>query len=139
MIMPIFSVRDLQASISFYRDTLGFKASIVTQGADGQDDFAIVNLGDQVTIGLGLKPEHAHGAVGVSFMVYVPAETDIDAFYATVSAKTSSITQPLHDEYWGDRLFELRDPDGYYLNFCKTTQQMDVSEISEAHRAQQMG
>lgn len=135
MIMPILSVKDVNAAVAFYRDVLGFEVRTVMQGADGQDNFAIVNF-DKADFGLSLQPATAKGGEGVAFMVYVANDRDIDAYYSKVKGKTSNIYEELHDEYWGDRLFALRDADGYSLSFCKTTQQMEMSEIADAHKAQ---
>lgn len=135
MIMPILAVKDVNASVAFYRDVLGFEVRTVMQGADGTDNFGIVNFCGS-DFGLTLAGDAAKGGEGVVFMVYVTEDVNIDAYYEKVKAKTSNIYDPLHDEYWGDRLFTLRDADGYALSFCQTTQQMAISEIADAHKAQ---
>lgn len=135
MIMPILSVKDIEASIAFYRDMLGFNHDFTLPGPDGAPTFAGVSLG-KAAFGLDLQPQSAKGGEGVIFMVYVPDETDLDAYYTQLQAKGVKIEQPIRDEYWGDRLFSLRDNSGYYLSICKTVRQMTMEEIAKAASAQ---
>ncbi len=135
MIMPILGVKDIEASIAFYRDNLGFNLGVTMPGADGKTNFAIVDLGGKVMIGLSLDHQTAQRGNGVVFMAYVPDEQNIDSYYDDVQKRGTAITTPIKTEYWGDRVFELKDPDGYLLSFCKTVKQMTPEEIVAAGTA----
>ncbi len=135
MIMPILSVKDIEASIAFYRDMLGFNHDFTMPGPDGTPTFAGVSLG-KAAFGLDLQPQSAKGGEGVIFMVYVADDADLDAYYAQVQARGVKIEQEIKDEYWGDRVFGVRDNSGYYLNICKTVKQMSMDEIAKAASAQ---
>ncbi len=137
MIMPMLSVKDVDASVQFYTEKLGFKTSVLMKGASGEHVFAIVQLG-QAHLGLGaILEEHnipePRGA-GVSFMVYVPEDTDIDAHYEAVKAKGVPIAEAIKTEYWGDRVYSVKDPDGYHLTMTKTVKQVSNEEIQEHMR-----
>lgn len=134
MIMPILVVKDLDSSVKFYKDSLGFNHDVTMPGADGTLNFAIVSLNNNaVSIGLQLEAEPpAHRGDGVVFMVYVSNETDIDQYYADVQKRGVTIHQPIKTEYWGDRVFSVKDPDGYYLSLCKTVKQLSMDEIAQA-------
>lgn len=129
MIMPILAVKDVDASIAFYKDVLGFNHDFSLPGPDNQTSFAGISLG-KAAFGLSAEPDAATGGAGVVFMVYVADDADLDAYYAEVQNKGAVIDQPIKDEYWGDRVFSLRDPTGYYLSFCKTVKQMTMEEIA---------
>jgi PhnB protein len=131
MIMPILAVKDVDASIAFYRDVLGFNHDFSLPGPDGKTSFAGVSLG-KAAFGISLEPEAAKGGEGVVFMVYVADDQDLDAYYAEVQGRGAKIDQPIKDEYWGDRVFSLRDPTGYMLSICKTVRQMTMEEIAAA-------
>lgn len=131
MIMPILAVKDVDASIAFYKDVLGFNHDFSMPGPDNKTSFAGVSLG-KAAFGLSLEPEAAKGGEGVVFMVYVADDADLDAYYAEVESRGAKIEQPIKDEYWGDRVFSLRDPSGYYLSMCKTVRQMSAEEIAAA-------
>lgn len=133
MIMPILAVKDVEASIAFYTQKLGFNHDFSLPGPDGTAVFAGVSLGKS-GFGLSLEPEASQGGPGVVFMVYVPDDADIDAIYADVTAKGVKLEQDIKTEYWGDRVFSVRDIDGYYISLCKTVKQMTMDEIADAAR-----
>lgn len=132
MIMPILNVKDVDASVAFYQDKLDFHHDM-TMKPDGTSIFAVVAWGREVVFGLNLAP--TIGAAGVEFMLYLPGDRDIDQFYASVKARGVTITEELKDTYWGDRVFSVKDPDGYLLTVAKTIKQMTLEE-AEANRKQ---
>lgn len=132
MIMPILAVKDLEASITFYKHKLGFTHDFTMPGPDGKPNFAIVNLGDSAMIGLQLDARTEQRGNGVVFMVYLPDGIDIDQLYADVQARSAKIDTPIKTEYWGDRLFSLHDPDGYYVSLTKTVKQVSPEDIIRA-------
>jgi PhnB protein len=131
MIMPILAVKDVDASVDFYTNKLGFHHDFSMPGPDNKTFFAGVSLG-KAAFGFSAEPDAAKGGEGVVFMVYVADDADLDAYYADVQRRGAEIEQPIKDEYWGDRVFSLRDPTGYYLTFCKTVKQMSAEEIAAA-------
>lgn len=135
MIMPILSVKDVVASIAFYRDKLGFAVGMEMPGEDGKPNFAVLNMGDGVTIGLQLDTTLTQRGDGVVFMMYVPDSTDIDQYYGEVKGRGVGIIEEINTGYWGDRLFSVKDPDGYWVSLCKTVQQMSNEEIQMAGSA----
>ena len=138
MIMPALTVNDVEASIAFYRDMLGFRHDMSMEGTDGKPVFAIVGLGAAV-FGLGYdevnspKPPYAPG---VQFMVYLPEDESIDSYYASVKAKGVKIDEELADTYWGDRTFSIHDPNGYWLTFAVTIKQVAVEDMEAYLREQ---
>ncbi|MBK9124696.1 MAG: VOC family protein [Chloroflexi bacterium] len=135
MIMPFLSVKDVDESIAYYVDKLGFRVDFNMAGPEGKAQMAGVSLGNS-GFGLAYDPESAKGGEGVMFMVYVPDDMDIDAYYADVKARDAKIESDIKTEYWGDRVFSVRDIDGYYISLCKTVKQMTMDEIAEAARNQ---
>jgi uncharacterized glyoxalase superfamily protein PhnB len=129
MIVPVLSVKDVDASIAFYNEKLGFKTDMVLAGPDGVNAFAGVSLGNS-TFMLSLA-ETPNAGQGVVFMIYIPEEADIDKVYADVQAKGVAIVEPLKTEYWGDRVFSIKDPDGFYLSVCKTVHTPDMQHIAD--------
>lgn len=134
MIMPIFTVQDVDASIAFYTEKLGFKQDFVMAEPNGKNTFGIVSLG-KAMIGLGIAPDQPRGGAGVDFMVYIPEEADLDKHYADVQARGVKIAAPIEDKYWGDRTYSVLDPDGYHLTFAKTVKQVPMEEIQEIMRS----
>lgn len=136
MILPLLKVKNVDASVKFYVEQLGFNNAFNMQGPDGVNAFAFVDLG-KPTIGLSLaQDDNAGVGKGVELMIYVAAETDIDTYYAEVQQKSVKIEAPLATQYWGDRTFTIHDPDGYVLTISKTVQEMTF-EQAEASRNNQ--
>ncbi len=133
MIMPNLTVKDVDASIAFYKDKLGFTHDM-TLAPEGKSIFAIVRLGTQAVIGVGVDDHVTQKpyAPGVQFMIYLPDDRNIDDYYAQVQANGVAIDEPLADTYWGDRAFSIHDPNGYLLTFAVTVKQVPVAEM-EAH------
>lgn len=133
MILPLLKVKNVDASVKFYVEKLGFNNAFNMQGPDGVNAFAFVDLG-KPTIGLSLEQSDNTGAgKGVEFMVYLPDETDIDTYYADVKGKGVKIEAELATQYWGDRTFTIHDPDGYVITLSKTIKEMTFEE-AEANR-----
>jgi len=120
-ISPFFIVKDLQASIAFYRDRLGFQLDF--QGPDGGVFYAGVSRDG---IGIMLKvilpdvlpcPNHARHpwARWDAYIYTLDPDTLFDEFrqHGVSFVKELSF---IDDGLWG---FEITDADGYVLAFFK--------------------
>lgn len=128
MIVPILSVSDVDESISFYTEKLGFTKDFSMPGPDGKTGFGSVRLG-QAVIMVGTDDDLANVGKGVQFMTYVPEEIDIDAYYAETKARGTEIAEEIKSAYWGDRCFTVHDPDGYRITLSKTVRDVPMEEI----------
>ena len=120
-IAPLFIVRDVPASLAFYRDRLGFE--ITFQGPEPNDIFfGIVRRGEATimlkSVGLDPVPNHTRdigqGWARWDAYLHVP---DPDALAAEFSSRGLSFFRPLKNDGDGLRGFELQDADGYVLFF----------------------
>ena len=119
-ITPFFIVADLDASLGFYRDRLGFA---VTFRGPADDPFFGMVARDAAQImfkvvGVPPLPNHVRepGARWDAF-VYAP---DPDALAAEFASRRVTLSAPLKDDDDGLRGFELTDLDGYVLFFGRT-------------------
>ncbi len=112
-------VSDMQTSIDFYTNVLGFEQ------LDDDESYVPVRSG-AVTIGLGpsagLHPLHhflpevtkSRRGLGVEIVLEVD---DVKAFYEKVKASGyQGKISPLRKQSWGLTDFRVVDPDGYYLH-----------------------
>lgn len=118
-VTPSFTATDLQRSIAFYRDVLGFvvgeewREDGALQGCEihagavtfmlGQDDFA---KGKDRTKGLGTR-------------VWCSTAQDLDRLAAEIKARGGVLDQEPQLMPWGDRVFMISDPDGFKLTFVQ--------------------
>jgi catechol 2,3-dioxygenase-like lactoylglutathione lyase family enzyme len=117
-ISPFFIVGDVDQTIAFYRDRLGFAATFQEPAA--QPFFAIV-VRDGVQLffksATGVAPlpnAYRHPSMRWDAFVYAP---DPDALAAEFLKRGAALSEPLKDTHDGLRGFEITDPDGHVLFF----------------------
>lgn len=117
-ISPSFIVSDVDQTIAFYRDKLGFETRLREPEQD--PFFAIIGRdGAQIFIksdkDVSPLPNHMrHHYMRWDAFVYVP---DPDALAADFAEHGADFSKPLEDTHDGLRGFEICDPDGYVLFF----------------------
>lgn len=134
MILPILSVSDVDASLAFYTQKLGFTERMSMPGPDGITTFAGIALGEANF--MLSREEVEHKGQGVVFMVYVPEGTSIDTVYQEVKDRGVAIAQEIKTEYWGDRIFTIHDPDGYNITFCEEVEPIDIEHVEKVMRGE---
>ncbi|HEX4440362.1 MAG TPA: VOC family protein [Thermoanaerobaculia bacterium] len=114
---PQFLVDDLERSLAFYEDRLGFARDFVYEGF-----YASVSRGGAV-IHLKCAPklaaERAHRKAEEHLDAYV-AVSGVEELYAELAGRRTPIARPLERRPWGARDFYVEDPDGYVLCFSES-------------------
>lgn len=120
-ISPFFIVRDLQETIAFYRECLGFETSF--SSPEPKPFFAIINPdGVQIfikEIGKEIEPipnKQRHEWARWDAYVYTP---DPDILADEINAGCGDKRALVEDTDDGLRGFEIVDPNGYVLFFGK--------------------
>lgn len=117
-ISPFFIVSNVNQTIAFYRDKLGFETTF--QQPDQDPFFAVIRRdGAQLLIKSDPSVSPLPNAKRHPFMrwdafVYAP---DPDGLAAELAGHGVGFSEPLKDTDDGLRGFEIVDPDGYVL-FC---------------------
>jgi catechol 2,3-dioxygenase-like lactoylglutathione lyase family enzyme len=115
---PSFTVNDLQKSLAFYRDVLGFTPR--ERWEEGGVLQGIELVAGSVTFWLG-QDDWKKGrdrVKGEAFRMYCSTAQDIDALAARVKAGGGTIVDGPKDEPWGGRAFAVRDYDGFTITFA---------------------
>jgi catechol 2,3-dioxygenase-like lactoylglutathione lyase family enzyme len=117
-ISPSFIVSNVEETIAFYRDKLGFE--IRFQQPERNPFFAIIGR-DGAQIFIKAEKDIApvpnskrHPHLRLDAFVYAP---DPDALAAEFTAAGTAFSAPLQDTHDGLRGFEISDPNGYVLFF----------------------
>ncbi|WP_395024906.1 VOC family protein [Comamonas odontotermitis] len=107
-VSPIFSVTDLQQSMDFYRDVLGF--DIAWSWGDPPDIAAVCRDCVEITLiqRAGASPA---GASHASFRV-----SEVEAYYHGLVEAGARIVVPIGDRPYGMRDFRMVDPSGNELS-----------------------
>jgi uncharacterized glyoxalase superfamily protein PhnB len=116
-VMPIIAVASVDAARDFYVDTLGFTHMMGVVGKDGQLDFCSVLLGEAQVMFTRDRPVTTVSAgTAQAVEIYLEVE-DVDALHARLQKKGVPVVDPLTLQWWGDRTFKVRDPNGYVIWF----------------------
>ncbi len=107
------TVKELEKSVAWYTDVLGFTVSRKIE-RDGKLRGVAVQAGD-VRLLLnqddGAKGWDRVKGVGMSFQITV--SQDVDALAHRATAHGAKLETELTDAPWGARFFRVRDPDGF--------------------------
>jgi uncharacterized glyoxalase superfamily protein PhnB len=109
------TVKDLAASLAWYRDVLGFtvdeeyqhEGKLMGAGLTAGNVFLMLVQDD------GAKGWDRIKGEGMSF--YFSTEQDIDDLAARIKAAGGTLDSEPADMPWGARIFRLADPDGFKL------------------------
>ena len=132
-----FLVESIERSVAFYRDVLGFEVTFQTTAPDGKLGHAEVRSGAAAVMfdRLDWSPETANAPRGNGTNLYFDVgDADIDAYFERVRSRGADVAQEIQDQFWGDRHFVIRDPDGYYLSFAKKVRDVSPEEIETTLR-----
>ena len=109
--------KDLQASIRFYRDGIGFPVG-ETYENEGKVVAAVVSAGDcRIVLNQDdgkLGWDRIKGQ-GFYLQINVAAPADVDAAAARIKAAGGKLIDEPADRYWGVRMFQFNDLDGFKL------------------------
>ena len=109
--------KDLEASIRFYRDAIGFTVA-QTFESDGKVAVAVVAAGDcRIVLNQDdgkLGWDRIKGQ-GFYLQINVVAPADVDAAASRIKAAGGTLLDEPADRHWGVRMFQFKDLDGFKL------------------------
>ena len=115
-IIPQFLVDDLDRSIAYYRDRLGFVLDFVYDSfyaSVSRDGFAIhLKESPKLPAERALRKEQEHLDAHISV-------TGIRLLYGEVQKREAKVIKPLEERPWACLDFYVEDPDGYILGFSE--------------------
>ena len=115
---PNLMVEDVNATVEFYRDVLGFDL-LVTVPDSGTFDWAMMKCGEAEIMfqarGSLIEelPAFEGAEIGGSLTLYFEVE-DVESFHERIKDKVSVI-QEMETKFYGMREFYIRDCNGYTL------------------------
>ena len=113
------NVADEQASARFARDHLGFVEEMANDGfislsrPDAGFNLIFLRTGLQT-----FKPDHLRGHAADGLLVVFVVD-DIDGEYARLQSAGVPITTPIETEPWGERYFQMSDPNGVVIQLVQ--------------------
>lgn len=113
--IPILAISNSAQAEDYYCRVLGFQKTFAYRSDPKRSDPCYLGVvRDGVALHLdSFKPERA-GRTSAFLWV-----SDVDQFYAEISARGAICQLPPTDQTWGNRETHIRDPDGNVLCFAK--------------------
>ncbi|MDP1570388.1 MAG: VOC family protein [Vicinamibacterales bacterium] len=121
-ITPNLIVRDIDASLRFYRDVLGFTVTTTVPDAPPfvfvwlERDGVPVFLNDAATVDHDLPGAGQRPPGGTATLFF--AVTGVDAYHALIAPQVTVI-MPIKTQFYGMREFAIEDPDGHIITFAE--------------------
>ena len=115
-LMPVLTVNDVEESVAWYRDVLGFYVAQEMK-LDGRLAGASLRAG-AVEI-LLTQDDFVKGRdrrKGVGFRLYCTTAQDIDDLADAIESRGGVLSQGPKDQSWGVRDFAVTDPDGFQIS-----------------------
>ncbi|WP_395294703.1 VOC family protein [Kitasatospora hibisci] len=115
------TVEDVAASAAFLEQHFGFAEQMAADGfaSLGREDAGLnvvyLKRGNDV-LPEGFRDQHAAGLI-LAFVV-----TDLVGEEARLRAEGVEITMPLREEPWGEKLFQVTDPNGVIVQLVEWAQ-----------------
>jgi len=128
---PNLLVADVERSLTFYIDVLGFTRGMTVPDA-APFVFASVSSGaveiffNEAATASREYPAFAGKPLGATGTMFIEV-TDIDAFHDQIGQRVK-ITKAIETQWYGMREFGIEDPDGYLITFAQRVEQPEKNE-----------
>jgi PhnB protein len=140
-VTPYLVVDGANAAIDFYKQVLDAQERMRMDAPGGKIGHAELELGDSLIMladefpEMGARSPKAVGGTPVSVMVYVE---DVDAVMARAVEAGATVTRPVENQFYGDRLGEFEDPFGHRWDIATHVEDVPPEEMGK-RAAEAMG
>ena len=137
-VTPHLICRDAASAIDFYVRAFGAQEHGRMPGPDGKIMNAMISIeGGSImlvdeNVEYGMRGPQSLGGSPLSVHVYV---ADVDSFADHAEAEGAKITQPVADQFWGDRFCMMVDPFGHNWSFATHKTDLAPEEMGQAAEA----
>lgn len=134
------NVPSIEDTAAWYERILGWTGHFDTFDQAGQCLFGSVMLQESPFVGLNLArsadSRPLKPCTHCSSWIYVQ---DVDAVYARVMEQGWPVEAAIENQFWGERLFKLRDLNGHQLVITQQIENVGLEEIRARQRAMDKG
>ncbi|MEX2467222.1 MAG: VOC family protein [Gemmatimonadota bacterium] len=117
-VTPAITVDDVDESLKFYRDLLGFVVDEIWEQEGRRVGAALVAGSVTLLLSLDDGDKGADRVKGQGFRLHLSTIQDVDHLAAKVEARGGSLHEGPTDMPWGARAFTVIDPDGFKLTIA---------------------
>src|SRR6185369_9432400 len=114
-VSPAFTVNDLNRSLAWYRDVLGFKTDERWEQDGKLMGVSLKAGGVTLMIAQDDWKKGRDRKKGEGFRLYCATKQNVDALAKKIESRGGKLDSPPTDQPWGTRDFGLTDPDGFKI------------------------
>ena len=114
-VSPALTVNDLNRSLAWYRDVLGFKTDERWEQDGKLMGVSLKAGGVTLMIAQDDWKKGRDRKKGEGFRLYYETKQNVDALAKKIEARGGKLDSPPTDQPWGTRDFALTDPDGFKI------------------------
>ena len=116
---PSFTVNDLDKSLGWYRDVLGFDVEETWKSDDGKVMGVSLKAGDvSFMIGQDDWKKGRDRRKGEGFRIYCETKRSVDDLAKRIESRGGRLDSGPTDQPWGVRDISLTDPDGFKITIA---------------------
>jgi PhnB protein len=133
-VTPYLACGDAARAIDFYKKAFGATELVRMGGPDGKIGHAEIKIGtSRIMLAdehpeIGARSPQAFGGTPVSIMLYVK---DVDAVVKQAVAAGATVTRPVEDKFYGDRMGSLTDPFGHAWHVATHKEDVPMEELQQ--------
>ena len=114
-VSPGITVNDLEASLKWYCDVVGFYLKEKFEHEGEVRGAALVAGGQSIMLSQDDWAKGRDRVKGQAIRLYLQTPQDVDEVAAAIKARGGTLAREPTDMPWGARTFDLVDPDGFQL------------------------
>ena len=134
---PAVIYKDPDAALDWLENAFGFERSMVITDADGNLSHAEMTVGECFLMvgaewaGHVASPASVGGKNTQSVHVHLH-EDDIESHHDRAVAAGAQIVREPEDQFYGDRVYAAKDPEGHIWTFSQTVRQISRKDAERA-------
>jgi uncharacterized glyoxalase superfamily protein PhnB len=132
-VAPYLLYEDLDSAVDWLVAAFGFVIEKRMSGPDGRGFHAeLRHKGSLVMAGRPeLEYKNPAHLGGVTQLVYVYVD-DVDRHYEVAKAAGAKILKEPADQFYGDRTYNVEDPEGHHWSFAQRVREVTADEMRQA-------
>ena len=136
-VTPSLTLKNSLKALEFYKKAFNAKVLGVFPSPDGKSTMhATMQIGDSILM-MGdeapqCKSAETFGGSPSTFYIYTE---DADAFFNRAIQAGAVSTMPVADQFWGDRMGQLKDPFGYSWAIATQKKKLTPEEVRKGAEA----
>ena len=136
-LIPAIFYRDPKAAMTFLERAFGFETTMLIEDPNGGPDFHGQMQAGGSTLMIGREGSLAHTSPASvngknTQSLSLQIETDVDAHCARARAQGAEVFAEPETQFYGDRTYRCRDPEGHIWSIAQTVKVVTREEAQAA-------